>query len=515
MANHSFQQKLADDPLQRHGTTIDLPQINERGVYVVEFIGGGKRLRTIIHKGGLKSLQRISGAGHIFAVLDESDQPVPAAYLILNDRVFQADESGIIQLPYASTAGSKSVIISDGQTAIKQTFNHHGEEYAFETGFHVERDALVAGKEAQLLIRPRLTIHNQTVDLSALENVSITITAINGQGISSSETIPEVSFQHAETYSHNFRVPNDLRTLQVSVNAQIERVSDGSKQDLSTVDERRVNSLRRTTQIAAPHLARSAEGWILSIRGQGGEVLPHHICSLSFQHRLGTQPLTEQLQSDKDGRIFLGNLSDIRHITVTPQGINGQTSSYQYHITSDSVAPPVEIHLASGGRLELAWPEGPDALTAERISFFALRGGVPRKDMRESLRAQDGLLRADNLPDGTYSFIRRDMDRETTIVIGGQQSTWSLLKQVRFSASKVLRPSRCRKPSGKGKNCTPHCTVLTATPAFTYLPAFSSPNLTRKAPSPWATVCCFAATYRPRKTTIHKPFVWAMRNVIF
>ena len=145
VANHAFKHQLQEDPLRRHKTAITFPQLHERGLYIVEFIGGGKRLRTFLRKGAIKSIQRISGAGHIFAILDEHNKPVPSAYLVLNERIFKADKDGIIQLPYASSPGIKSVIISDGKTAIREKFNHFEETYCFDMGFHVERDSLVSG----------------------------------------------------------------------------------------------------------------------------------------------------------------------------------------------------------------------------------------------------------------------------------------------------------------------------------------------------------------------------------
>ena len=131
---------------------------------------------------------------------------------------------------------------------------------------------------------------------------------------------------------------------------------------------------------------------------------------MSFFHRLGTQPLNTQLQSDPNGFIHLGDLKDINRIEVVPQGLNGRTSSYRYNTTTDYIIPPAEMHLASGRRLELAFPEGQEALQAERISFFAMRNGLPQEDMRDALRVTEGLLIADDLPDGSYKLIRRDVN---------------------------------------------------------------------------------------------------------
>jgi hypothetical protein len=44
----------------------------ERGVFIVEFIGNGVSSRAIVRKGRLFAREKLTVAGHVFQILDES-----------------------------------------------------------------------------------------------------------------------------------------------------------------------------------------------------------------------------------------------------------------------------------------------------------------------------------------------------------------------------------------------------------------------------------------------------------
>jgi len=62
--------KIDSPPIQRELRTFPLHQLSEnrRGVWVVEFIGGGKITRALIRKGQLQLVDKVSLAGHIVQV---------------------------------------------------------------------------------------------------------------------------------------------------------------------------------------------------------------------------------------------------------------------------------------------------------------------------------------------------------------------------------------------------------------------------------------------------------------
>ena len=59
---------------------MDLPWLTgKRGVFVVELVGGGKRCRAVLQRGGLRHTETPGVAGHAVNVMYEDNSPVPDA----------------------------------------------------------------------------------------------------------------------------------------------------------------------------------------------------------------------------------------------------------------------------------------------------------------------------------------------------------------------------------------------------------------------------------------------------
>ena len=95
------------------------------------------------------------------------------------------------------------------------------------------------------------------MDINSLDNIKITITATNGKGIQSSEVITDVVVNNDDTLHLPFRVPNDLRHIQITMDGTIKRLIDGSIEALSASAQRSINSQKSSHIIATPHLMRS------------------------------------------------------------------------------------------------------------------------------------------------------------------------------------------------------------------------------------------------------------------
>ena len=61
-------------PFRRVSRKFDFPQLTKPGLYVVDFIGGGKSSRALIRKGRLRSIAGMSTAGQKLTIIDECQQ---------------------------------------------------------------------------------------------------------------------------------------------------------------------------------------------------------------------------------------------------------------------------------------------------------------------------------------------------------------------------------------------------------------------------------------------------------
>ncbi|MGB2823819.1 MAG: hypothetical protein WBF17_22765, partial [Phycisphaerae bacterium] len=70
VANEQKTHAYKDPPARRIRRRFEFPGLAERGVYVVELIGSGKRSRSLVRKGKLDYVARTTPAGHEITVLD-------------------------------------------------------------------------------------------------------------------------------------------------------------------------------------------------------------------------------------------------------------------------------------------------------------------------------------------------------------------------------------------------------------------------------------------------------------
>src|SRR6185436_21144215 len=104
-------------------------------------------------KGRLVLQERIGSAGHVFRVLDETGALHADAVLSFEGRRFTADEHGDIVLPFTANPGAKQLVIAAGERVSLANFQHKGEKYELACGAFVERESLLSGARAKVIVR--------------------------------------------------------------------------------------------------------------------------------------------------------------------------------------------------------------------------------------------------------------------------------------------------------------------------------------------------------------------------
>ncbi len=144
--------------IEKHTESIELNELQGPGVWVVDLLGGGQRSRAIIQKGSLVALQRLGDAGHVFQVIDEGGQVLKSAHAELNGRTFAADEEGNITIPYSEQSIARTLILVHEGFASLATFTHQSEQYTLSASFILDDQSIVAGKQALMAVRTRLSL---------------------------------------------------------------------------------------------------------------------------------------------------------------------------------------------------------------------------------------------------------------------------------------------------------------------------------------------------------------------
>jgi hypothetical protein len=319
VANAETTHAYDDSPFRRVRRTYKFPELKgRRGAWVAEFIGGGRSSRALIRKGQWHLIQQTGPGGDLLTVVDEAYAPVKDAAIWLDGRKLSTDsKTAAVAVPFTHQPGRKPVVITDatGTFATLTEFDHHGEEYRLDAQFHIEREQLLAGREATLSMRAALRLHESELSLTLLKEPKLTITTVSLDGIPTTQEIKDLKLDAGRIFTHKFRVPNRLETVQVELFAQVEVLSKGGeKQSLSGSANWHTNQIDKTDATSLGHLARAESGYYLELLGKNAEPLVDRQVVISFHHKRYNQEIPLPLRTDARGRVALGILDQIDHI---------------------------------------------------------------------------------------------------------------------------------------------------------------------------------------------------------
>lgn len=413
VANHEQTLKFDDPPARRIERDFDFPQIDKRrGIWVVEFIGGGRSSRAVIRKGTLQTLTRIAPAGVVVTVLDEVRQPVPDGAVRFGGRRFSCDKDGQALIPFSTDPGSRSAVVEDGAGfAALAGFDHPAETYALEAGVYVDREALRSNGTAKVVLRPTLTVAGQPISLRQLEAVRLILVSTDLDGVTSTATVPDFAIASDRESVHEMRVPDRLARLDVRLVGKVKVASSGGEElELADGTVFDVNAQLRTERIDDLYLSRIGDGYVLELLGRTGEPRIGQNVNVSV-HRRGFQNTRNfTLKTDEAGGIELGALEGILSIDAEAPGGHRRSWSME----SDRRTQVGTIHAAAGAPVRVPFC---GALDREQVALFAVTATGVTADAFDKLKLQDGFLVADRLDPGDYRLLLKHDAQSITIQV--------------------------------------------------------------------------------------------------
>lgn len=430
-------EKYSEPPLRRMARRFDFPELAKPGVYVVDFIGGGKSSRALIRKGRLRPIVNITPAGHQVWVVNDANQLVKDAALWIGGQEYQAEPDGSIFVPFSTSPAPQPIILRQGDFACLEYMQHQGEEYQLMVGFHVDRESLLTQRTAQLLIRPGLYLNHVPVSLKLLEDVSLRITAIDQDGIATSSTIRNFKlFEDRET-THEFRIPPRLAQLKVMLQAKVKHLSQGKTIDLAAQETFTLNGVDKQKKTETLHLSQWGSQFVLELRGRTGEERVDRVVQLSIKHRDFKEPVQVTLKTDDKGRIHLGSLPDITDIQATgPDGVAQKWDMPRNHFTYRQI-----VHAAQGEVIRLPYLGSLNEMTRSEFALFEMRGAFYTVDRFANLKLSEGVLEIHGLPAGDHRLtLKRTGETIFIRVVAGESLVGHLLGKIRFVRQESLKP---------------------------------------------------------------------------
>jgi hypothetical protein len=412
LATHERILTYSQPAVQRHRERIDFPEMEGRGVWVVDLVGKGIRARALIRRGAIETVQNENADGMVFTVIDENRRPIPTATMWVGSREFVADDRGRIVLPPVAEPVNRRAIVSDGRLANQVSFRHLQEAYRLAAGMHLDRAQLQSGGETELLIRPQLFLGSTPIAVKTLTDVSVTLSAVDLDGLSTTSQIDGQELNQNGELVVPMRVPARLSNLSATLTGTLAGLADGKQQTLSTSRSWDVAGIRKTNYTHDVFLTRDGEGFVLETRGRNGELVPRETVSVQVTTSVRSAVVEQTLQSDERGRIDLGKLEGATQLTyMIPGGMR-----HERDLTLNQVRWPDVIQTTADRPIQL-----PIVITVDeargRYRLIELRDGSYQADASQHLEFKDGLLTVGSLRGGDYHLIDRGTGLVNRLVV--------------------------------------------------------------------------------------------------
>ncbi len=403
VANAEEVYTYSEPPLRRVSREFPFDRLKSRGVYVVEFIGNGQRSRALIRKGELRFLEESTTAGHVFRILDEKNTLLKDATLWMGGAEYKPDKDGVILVPFSTSPRSQSILLKQGDFTTLARFNHQAEEYRFQAGFWVDREQLLSRRQATLLVRPSLSVHGQPVTLSVLEDIKLLIISTDLDGVATTKEVPDFKLSEGIETAYPFRVPERLASIRFVLSAQVRNLSTDKKLPLGDEMTLNLNGIDYTACVEDLHLLRSSGSYILEVLGRTGEPRADRPVTFVFKHRDFKDPVTVALQTDNEGRIALGNLSDIVSVSV----VGPETTQHTWTLSQDVHSNPGSLHGRVGDTLYVPYMGSAKEPLRSELSLLEMRGSTFVADRFSALAIKDGFIQISDLARGDYDLLMK------------------------------------------------------------------------------------------------------------
>jgi len=413
-----------EPPARRVTRRFELPDLDRPGVFVVDFLGGGLQSRAVVRKGRLRLHERTGPHGHVFRVFDERNRPAPDATLWIEGHEFEPDETGTIHVPFSSVPEEQTVLIRRGEHTTLERFEHRDETYRLAAGIFVERESLIAGARAKLLVRPALFGNGARIPIARLEDPRLVLLSRDAGGVEIRDEVRDLELGDDRELVHEIRVPEGIRSLRVSLQGTV-RMLDGGDEVALSAPERTfpVNGIDDQPFTRAVLFGRTDRGAFLDVLGKNGEPQAGLPVNVRLHHRDFTEPIAAALAVPASGRIELGELPAIVRVeALTPEG------TWSFPVTEADRTRRTVVHGLEGEAVRV-----PFRGDAGGASLLEVRGGSYVADLTARVVATGAFLELRDLRAGDYELrLPPDGHRVTVRVARGERRGDLLLAEGRL-----------------------------------------------------------------------------------
>ncbi|MFN0080749.1 MAG: hypothetical protein ACKVY0_30135 [Prosthecobacter sp.] len=401
VANSEQTHAFDGGPFGRTRQKFQFPDLKgKRGAWIIEFIGGGRSSRALIRTGQYHTIQQTGPAGDLILVLDEANKPVKDAVAWFEGRKPTVDEKlGRIVIPFTNQPGTKNLIIGDaaGTFATLTQFTHHAEDYRLDAQFHIEREQLLARREATLAVRTALMLGESHLAPELLTEPKLTITSTTHDGISTTREVKDLKLSAGSVLTHTLTVPERLTSLTVAFSAKVDVLSaGGTKKDLTASHTWTLNGIDKTEAVNDGHLSTFDGSRVFELLGKNGEPFADQQVLFTFKHLDFNRSQVIPLRTDDKGRVALGRLEGIE--SVAAKIPNSRQTLWPLEDADTTLS--TTIHAIEGEVIRI--PKSTPGL--QSVSLLSQSAGTFTTDHAAAIKAEGGFITLNGLKAGDYSL---------------------------------------------------------------------------------------------------------------
>jgi hypothetical protein len=445
VATHEVAIPCAEPAIRRVRRRLELPGLDQPGTFVIECVGNGLRSRALIRKGRLRGMERPMAAGHLFRVYDEVGAAVKDAAIWFGGRDYFANEAGEVLLPFTTEPGTHTAVLHQGPRASLAPFAHQAESYTLASRFHVDREALIAGARARLVVRPQLELAGRPVSLALLQKPVLTLVGTDIGGITTTDTVRNLKLADEQELVHEISVPGRLVSLTATLSGTVRdlRGTDVPLEGSPTTWQVNTNDASALTH--GLQLVRATSGFALELRGKNGEPKGNRAATVIVYVRGFHQGRSSRLRSDSRGRIELGALPDVAAIHV-----QCDAGDFWLAPPTPRCALPNKLHGLAGETLRLPYQGQASAPLREEFSLLD-----HNRDAFSHLAIADGFLELRGLAPGDYHLHLHRQGKTIPVAVtqGTRNGGW-LLGAVRRLEAAGNQPLHLRQLQIAGDQLT-------------------------------------------------------------
>ena len=425
VANEEKTYRYEANPVLRRTEIFALDSLtNERGIFVVEFIGNGISSRALVRKGTLEYLSQTTPAGELLTLLDDElnpvgQRPVESGAAWFGGTKYEADKKGRILLPF-SQSGTVPVILTDGDLASLVKVDLPTENYQFSLGVLISQETLLPGRETEIAIRPALSLHGEPVSLSKFDDVTLTVSTMDADGISSASEVEDFALYDDRESIHKLRVPTRLRKITVALSGEIRSIANpGEPIKVGGAQTFALNEIDSSEVVADAYLTRIDGSYFVEVLGKSGEPIPDAAVNFQLRHRDFTKTLDVTLKTDSSGAISIGALRGITHLSASRSGL----SPRNWNIEGNRFSQPSTIHARTGDTVTIPQVAGDGNFDRSDLAIFEVRSGQLVEDVFAKAKAIDGAVALDGLAAGDYRVLLRNTGKTIDLRVTDAEKT--------------------------------------------------------------------------------------------